>query len=107
MIRSLLRWLGYVSIDYGFSCGRHWIQIDGKTIAQTHGDDYWMPDEEIRRLAQAVVPGCVWEAEEGDEWFIQDVKQRWPWHDLGEWRAAVLGLPSPRVEVLRPYGDKQ
>jgi hypothetical protein len=81
VIRALLRWLGYVSIDYGYACGRHWVEIDGKVIAQTHGDDLWMKDEEIRRLAIAVIPGCVWEPYKGDEWFIQSVKQRWPWHD--------------------------
>lgn len=98
VIRWLLRKLGYVSIDYGFSCGRHYLVIDGKSIAQTSGDDFWMRDEDIRRLAIAVVPGCVWQAEEGDEWFIQEVKSRWPWHDHEALVAAKAGrtLPSQK-----------
>ena len=50
-----------VKIDYGFSCGRHWIKIDGKMIAQTPGDDVWMKDEDVCDLARAIVPGCIWE----------------------------------------------
>jgi hypothetical protein len=50
-----------VDIDYGFSCGRHWIKINGKVIAQTPGDDVWMRDEDVCDLARAIVPGCVWE----------------------------------------------
>lgn len=58
-----------VNIDYGFSCGRHWISINDKVIAQTPGDDFCMPDEEIRKLAIAVIPNCVWKTtnKEGDK----------------------------------------
>lgn len=101
MIRWLLRKLGYVSIDYGFSCGRHWVAIDGKVIAQTSGDDFWLEDAQIRRMAIAVVPGCVWQAEAGDEWYIQVVKQRWPWHDHEELNAARRG------EFRRQVFDQQ
>jgi hypothetical protein len=59
-MRWLLRKLGYLKVDYGFACGRHWIEIDGKTIAQTPGDDFWLRDEDIRNLAVAVIPGCIW-----------------------------------------------
>ena len=84
MLSHILRWFGYVSIDYGFSCGRHWVEIDGKMIAQTPGNDFWMRDEDIRRLAIAVIEGCRWVPVEGDHRYIQAVKQRWPWHDLYE-----------------------
>lgn len=56
-----LRKLGYVKIEHGFSCGRHYIIIDGKTIAQTPGDDIWMRDEDVCDLARAIVPDCTWE----------------------------------------------
>lgn len=49
-----------VEIDCGFSCGRHWISINGKVIAQTDGDDVWMKDEDVCDLARAIVPGCDW-----------------------------------------------
>ena len=50
-----------VEIDYGFSCGRHWIRIGDIMIAQTQGDDVWMRDEDVCDLARAIVPGCDWE----------------------------------------------
>lgn len=101
MIAKILRWFGYVSIDYGFACGRHWIEVDGKMIAQTHGDDFWMKDNDIRRLAQAIIPECVWKSQAGDEWFIQEVKQRWPWHDL----EAMLDAKDIRECTTLPYKD--
>ena len=91
MLSHILRWFGYVSIDYGFSCGRHWVEIDGKMIAQTPGDALWMNDKDVRRLAIAVIEGCEWEAQEGDQWYIREVKKRWPWHDL-EARVATLAI---------------
>lgn len=48
----------YLRVDYGFSCGRHWIDIDGKVIAQTPGDDFYLPDEKIAQLGLKVIPGC-------------------------------------------------
>jgi len=59
MITDLLRRLGYLKVDYGFSCGRHFIEIDGKIIAQTNGNDVWMRDEDISTLGRAVIPGCA------------------------------------------------
>lgn len=50
-----------VKIDYGFSCGRHWIKINDVMICQTQGDDVWMRDADVCDLARAIVPGCVWE----------------------------------------------
>lgn len=49
-----------LKVDYGFSCGRHWISIGGKVIAQTSGDDVWMRDEDVCDLARAIIPGCDW-----------------------------------------------
>lgn len=49
-----------VKIDYGFSCGRHWISINGKIIAQTPGDDVWMRDADVCDLARAIFPDCEW-----------------------------------------------
>lgn len=98
MISAILRLLGYVRIDYGFSCGRYWVEIDGKIIAQTAGDDLWMADGDVRRLAQGIWgDACVWGADVDDEWYVQHIKRRWPWHDLGELRAAKMGSISPRV----------
>ncbi len=50
-----------VDIEHGFSCGRHWIRINGVMIAQTQGDDVWMRDADVCDLARAIVPGCTWE----------------------------------------------
>lgn len=62
MLRSILRRFGYIKTDFGFTCGRHYLIVDGKTIAQTPGDDIWMKDGDIRDLGRAIVPGCkqVW-----------------------------------------------
>lgn len=60
-LADALRNLGYVKIRAGYSCGRHFIVIDGKVIAQTQGDDVWMRDEDVCDLARAIVPGCDWE----------------------------------------------
>jgi hypothetical protein len=59
MFQKILRRLGYLKVDYGFSCGRHYIIIDGKTIAQTTGDDVQMFDEDVCTLGRAVIPGCT------------------------------------------------
>jgi hypothetical protein len=47
MIQNIFR---YNKIDYGFSCGRHWISINGKVIAQTPGDYLWLKDEDISKV---------------------------------------------------------
>ncbi len=49
-----------LDVQYGFSCGRHWIKIGDKVIAQTPGDDVWMRDADVCDLARAVIPGCEW-----------------------------------------------
>ena len=64
-----------IDIDYGVSCGRHWIRIGDKVIAQTSGDDFWMLDNDIRRLAIAIIPNCEWKPMAGDEYFIQAYKK--------------------------------
>ena len=57
----LLRLFGYYKIDYGYSCGRHWIEIDGKVIAQTPFDDVWLRDEDVHRLGYVVLDkGKYW-----------------------------------------------
>lgn len=66
LIRCIFRKLGYLKVDYGFSCGRHWLCIDGKTIAQTSGDDIWLRDEDIHRLGFEIIDhGKHWDAPDG------------------------------------------
>lgn len=48
------------AIGYGFACGRHWMSINGKVIAQTSGDDCYLRDEDVERLVKATVRNCVW-----------------------------------------------
>lgn len=50
MIRSILRWFGYYKVDYGCSCGRHWMSIDGRIVAQTSGDHCYLPDEMVAEV---------------------------------------------------------
>lgn len=57
--KDVMRRAGYYEIDYGFSCGRHWISIDGKVIAQTEGDDIYLKDEDIRKIGQIILG--VWD----------------------------------------------
>lgn len=58
----LMKKFGYVKVNYGFACGRHWIEIDGKIIAQTNGDDVWLRDEDIHRLGYALFDhGRYWD----------------------------------------------
>jgi hypothetical protein len=45
-----------VKVDWGFACGRAWIEIDGKTICQTEGDDLWMQDDKVRELIKLIFP---------------------------------------------------
>jgi hypothetical protein len=49
-MKWLLKKFGFYQIEYGFACGRHWIEIDGKVIAQTLGDDIWMRDEDVAKM---------------------------------------------------------
>lgn len=50
-----------VKIDYGVSCGRHWMKINDVMIAQSQGDDVWMRDADVCDLARAIIPDCNWE----------------------------------------------
>lgn len=60
-IQNILRRFGYLKVDYGFSCGRHWVSIDGKTIAQSSGDDVWLRDEDVHRLGYTIIDhGKYW-----------------------------------------------
>lgn len=49
-MRKIRNWFGFYKIDYGFACGRHWIETEGKIIAQTLGDDVWMRDADVSTL---------------------------------------------------------
>ena len=55
LVRRFLRRFGYLKVDYGCACGRHWVEIDGKVIAQSSGDDVWMRDEDVHRLGYAII----------------------------------------------------
>lgn len=55
-----LRLFGYYRIDYGFTCGRHWMTINGKTIAPTSGDDCYLSDEDIVRLVKTTIGAPEW-----------------------------------------------
>jgi len=50
LIDAILRRCGYYRCDYGFSCGRHWVRIDGRVIAQSNADEVWMPDRFVHAL---------------------------------------------------------
>ena len=65
VVVSFLRKHGYLKVDYGFACGRHWIEIDGKVIAQTGGDDVWLRDEDVHRIGYAVI-------DHGKHWYEPD-----------------------------------
>lgn len=56
-----LRAIGFYRIDYGFSCGRHWMSIDGKVVAQTHGDEVRLRDEDIVGLVKGTIGAPEWE----------------------------------------------
>ena len=60
MTRWLLRKFGFVRINHGFACGRHWVSIDGKVLAQTAGDSVPLRDGDVVRIGRACAPGCEW-----------------------------------------------
>lgn len=60
LLRWILRRFGFVHIDYGAACGRHWVSIDGKVLAQTPGDRVPLRDGDVVRIARACIPGCIW-----------------------------------------------
>ena len=45
MLAKLLKMFGYYKIDYGYSCGRHWVEIDGNLVAQSRDANLWLPDD--------------------------------------------------------------
>jgi hypothetical protein len=65
MIRWILAKFGYYKIDYGFSCGRHFLILNGKVIAQTSGDDVWLDDESVVAVGQCL---GIWEDREFCGW---------------------------------------
>lgn len=66
MISKLLSWFGYYPMSYGAACGRSWIQINGKVICQSAGDDFYLPDATINNLARVIFPNCEWEHNDYD-----------------------------------------
>ena len=54
-IVKILKKHKFLKCDYGYACGRAWIEIDGKVIAQTSGDDCRLLDEDVGRIID-----CVW-----------------------------------------------
>ena len=66
MLRRVLRRFGYLKVDYGCACGRHWVSIDGHTIAQASGEDVPMRDEDVHRLGYVIMDhGKYWDKPEG------------------------------------------
>jgi hypothetical protein len=49
-----------VKIDYGMSCGRHYITIDGEDIYQGSGSAVRILDETVVDLVRALFPDCKW-----------------------------------------------
>ena len=43
-----------VKMDYGLSCGRNWVTINGKEISQTGGADIYMKDEDVAKIIKTV-----------------------------------------------------
>ena len=43
-----------VEIDYGLSCGRNWITINGVDIYQAGGADIYMKDEDVAKLIKKI-----------------------------------------------------
>lgn len=74
MIIRMLRRLGYVKFEYGFACGRHWMEIDGRMFAQSD-DDVRVPDEFVERICHAVANGGGHKADEQKENKHEDSRQ--------------------------------
>ena len=61
IVRRFLRRYGYVKCDYGFACGRHWIEIDGHLVAQTGDAEAFAPDDVVHRIGWACLDlGAHW-----------------------------------------------
>lgn len=60
MFKNILKRFGYLKVDYGFSCGRHWIKIDDKIICQANCDVY-LKDEDVHRIGYFILDnGKYW-----------------------------------------------
>lgn len=60
-----------MEVDYGFSCGRHWVRIGDAVITQTPGDTIWMRDEDVLKLGWMLFDhGQHWGKPEGDPRYI-------------------------------------
>jgi hypothetical protein len=55
LVRRFLRRFGYLKVDYGFACGRHWVEIDGTVISQTSATHVWLRDDDVHRLGYAII----------------------------------------------------
>jgi hypothetical protein len=55
LVRRFLRRFGYLKVDYGFACGRYWVEIDGKVISQTSATHVWLRDDDVHRLGYAII----------------------------------------------------
>jgi hypothetical protein len=55
LVRRFLRRFGYLKVDYGFACGRYWVEIDGKVISQTSATHVWLCDDDVHRLGYAII----------------------------------------------------
>lgn len=53
-MRWLLRKLGYLKVECYYTCGRHVLEIDGKTVAQADRSDVWLDDESVLAIGKAL-----------------------------------------------------
>ncbi len=60
-------------IEYGLSCGRNWITINGVEISQTSGAPIYMKDEDVAKIIKKVCD---------PEWEVYVVDE---YHNLVEW----------------------
>jgi hypothetical protein len=50
MIRKLLAIFGYHKVKWGYTCGRHWVEIDGFLILDSTVGHAWMRDDHVNLL---------------------------------------------------------
>jgi hypothetical protein len=98
MIRGLLRHFGFYKIDHGFATGRHWIEIDGKTIADTDGDDIRLRDIDVLRIGARIFG--TWTAPEDD---LDEYHARQ--HYMGILLAEYARWAEHKSFCERPIGD--
>lgn len=61
-LAPFLRKHGYLKCDYGFACGRHWVEIDGMTMAQGSGNEMNIPDHLVQLIGYKILDkGNFWE----------------------------------------------